>query len=247
MKLYFAGSGPNDILVKHNAFRLVTYADKNQVKNWWKVSNNKQAFLDSGAFTAFTQKKTININDYIRYIKDNKEKIEVYSVLDVIGDAEGTKHNQAYMESQGTTPLPVYHVGSPFEDLLALCKKYDYIALGGLVPHAMNKEFLRKWLDYCFHYTRDKIKCHGFGLNAEWAWKRYPFYSVDATSWLSGARYAHVEIDGQKSTKQSKTVMGMKLHTESYRVISEMALIDYVRKAEQITQLWKTRGIDWKD
>ncbi len=247
MKIYFAGSGPNAAIVKHDALRLVTYADKNQVLDYWRDSNDHTIFLDSGAFSAFTKKKVIDIDNYIQFIKENTHRIEVYAVLDVIGDAEGTKRNLAYMEQKGVNPLPVYHVGSPQADLEALCKKYDYIALGGLVPYSMNREFLKKWFDYCFQYTRDKVKVHGFGLNAVWAWKRYPFYSVDATSWLSGARYANLEVDGKKHSKESQTVIGMQLHTMHYKTISEMSLIDYQKKADMITDMWKARGIDWKD
>lgn len=51
---------------------------------------------------------------------------------------------------------------------------------------------MKAWLDNCFSIITKKkplIKIHGFGVNAFWIWERYPFYSVDATSWLMGGKF----------------------------------------------------------
>src|SRR2546423_4074021 len=66
-------------------------------------------FLDSGAFSAYSQGAKINIAAYCRYIFKYKHLLAVYSNLDVIGSAEGTLKNQRYMESKGLQPLPVFH------------------------------------------------------------------------------------------------------------------------------------------
>lgn len=244
MKLYFAGNGHNNILAKYKVPHLVTFAYKDQAEDYFNLCNEK-VFMDSGAFTAFTKGKIIDINSYIDFINKHKDKIEVYCVLDVIKDPKGTMENQIYMESKGLKPLPVFHVGADFKELLNLIKRYDYIALGGLVPYSMNKPFLESYLDTVFYHVQNKVKLHGFGLNAEWAWKKYPFYSVDSSSWLSGGRFAQLSINGKKHTKKSKSTMGMKLHTESYKVIDELSIIEYQKKVQYITDLWKLRGIIW--
>src|SRR3990167_8063836 len=51
----------------------------------------ENAFLDSGAFTAFTQGTNINIDDYIEVIKELN--IPYYAALDVIGDYKATEKN----------------------------------------------------------------------------------------------------------------------------------------------------------
>jgi hypothetical protein len=89
-----------------------------------------------GAFSAFTIGSLIDINEYVEYIKKNKEKFEVYATLDVIGDYEATERNTRYMQKCGLQPLPVFHYKSPVEYLEKLVNEYDYIALGGLVPLA---------------------------------------------------------------------------------------------------------------
>jgi len=50
-------------------------------------------FLDSGAFSSFTKKVDINIEQYIDFIKSNADLLDHYSVLDVIGDAKATLKN----------------------------------------------------------------------------------------------------------------------------------------------------------
>jgi len=66
----------------------------------YKRFHNKY-FLDSGAFSAFTKNVSIDISDYIKFIKDNKNIFKNYAVLDVIGDAKETLKNQIIMEKQG--------------------------------------------------------------------------------------------------------------------------------------------------
>ena len=80
-------------------------------RNKSKKKNKVNLFLDSGAFSAFTQGAEINIVDYIAFIKKNKKYIETYAVLDVIGSAEKTWENQRIMEKAGLSPLPCFHFG----------------------------------------------------------------------------------------------------------------------------------------
>jgi hypothetical protein len=56
-------------------------------------------FLDSGAFSAYTQGVQINLDAYCDYIHRNADIIEVASVLDGIGDPLKTFQNQDSMES----------------------------------------------------------------------------------------------------------------------------------------------------
>jgi len=115
----------------------------------------------------FTGKIKIDINEYISFIKENKDKIEVYANLDVIGNYEATEKNQQYLEASGLRPLFTFHFGSPVEKLKNAVEKYDYIALGGLVPHSKNRKRLQNWLDRCFAVIGTKCKVHGFGIMSQ--------------------------------------------------------------------------------
>ena len=151
-----------------------------------------------------------------------------------------------YMESKGLKPLPTFHYRSPLEELERLVEQYDYIALGGLVPLALKIDIMRSWLDKCFYIIRDRVKIHGFGVNAMWAWKRYPFYSVDATSWLSAAKYRQMTIQGEQINKSHKSILGLKMHTADHVEISKINMLEYVRQSKYVVKLWNKRGLIWE-
>jgi hypothetical protein len=155
-------------------------------------------FLDSGAFSAFTQKVTIDINEYIDFIKTHKDHLEVYANLDVIGDPRATWKNQMIMERAGLNPLPCFHYGDDMKWLERYLNNYDYIAFGGMVP--ISTPALSKWLDTLFgDFICDangipKVKIHGFGLTSLRLMLRYPWYSVDSTSWVMTGRMGSIYV-----------------------------------------------------
>jgi hypothetical protein len=159
-----------------------------------------RVFLDSGAFSAFTQNVTIDIEGYCDYIKKNGDIILVASVLDGIGDPLKTYQNQRIMERNGVNPLPCFHYGEDERYLQHYIDNYDYITLGGMVP--INKKQLQLWLDRIWdRYLTDKDglpirKVHGFGLTRVGLMQRYPWYSVDSSSWVQNARTGGVMIPG---------------------------------------------------
>ena len=82
------------------------------------TKNKVHLFLDSGAFSAYTLGIEINIYEYIEFIKQHKNIIDMYANLDVIATgntlndkkyaAEKTLQNQKIMEEAGLSPLPVF-------------------------------------------------------------------------------------------------------------------------------------------
>lgn len=166
-------------------------------------------FLDSGAFSAFTKKVKINIDEYIDFIKKHERYIDVYANLDVIGDADATLENQKYMESKGLNPLPVFHtLYEPFDYLVYLLDKgYSYICLGGMAT-GVDRETLITKLDISFsEYICDKetgfpkVKVHGFGLTSVDLLIRYPWFSVDSTSWVLTSRFGCIYVPVWKNGK----------------------------------------------
>ena len=72
--------------------------------------------------------------------------------------------------------------------------------------------------------------------------KRYPFYSVDSTSWLAGGRYNFVMTLKGTDLKSSHEFRGLSNAEKDKRNI--MAT---VKMTKFITELWAKRGIVWKD
>jgi len=146
-------------------------------------------FLDSGAFTAFSQGAEIRIDDYAAYIHQTADWWSVMSCLDAIGDAEGSYNNLKALESNGCKVAPVFHCREDARWLVKyLDEGYDYILLGGMVPESTR--WLHEWLDWLWgdYLTHPdgtpRVKVHGFGLTDQFLMFRYPWYSVDSSSWL---------------------------------------------------------------
>lgn len=151
-------------------------------------------FADSGAHTARTMGKSINLDEYGEWLVNVQDCCTLYANLDVIGAPDATRRNQDYLETQyGLRPIPVFHTGEPFsvlEDYIA--DGYTYIALGKLLGNSQKD--LTPWIGRCFEVAGDLAVFHGFGLTVWEQLKRWPWYSVDSSSWVGGVRYGEVRL-----------------------------------------------------
>lgn len=159
-----------------------------------------KVFLDSGAFSSFTQGVQVDLPAYCSWIRENEDFIDVASVLDAIGDARGTFKNQASMEKLGTSPLPCFHYGEPEWLLDWYVEHYPYITIGGMVP--ISTPQLKIWLDRLWHRHlthadgTPKVKVHGFGLTSLPLMMRYPWFSVDSSTWVQWAANGMILMPG---------------------------------------------------
>ena len=268
MKLYFAGSGNFLGGTKYTQSFLISYLTLKKPEKLFRFLKKtpiEDLFLDSGAFSAFTQGVKIDINDYIDFIKKTKKKFSVYATLDVIGDHEATYKNWLYMKEQGVNPLPVIHYGAPdkFFDLYFNKHKVKYLALGGLVPYVKRKPKIRQWLDYCFSkITTDywPVKIHLFGVTTQWILERYPAYSCDSTGWISGSRHRSLSLwrnnkivrgesldKATHSGKLNNLEYDLLATRKHYKELQINSLKAFLELEKFITKLWKHRGIEWKD
>lgn len=157
-----------------------------------------KVFLDSGAFSAFSLGVTIDLAAYCQYCLRNPDIIEVVSVLDGIGDPLKTFQNQLAMEQRGVRPLPCFHYGEDERYLKWYLDHYDHITLGGMVP--VHKDQLIHWLDRMWgkYLTlpngMPRLKVHGFGLTRLSLMQRYPWYSIDSSSWVQSAAHGAIMI-----------------------------------------------------
>jgi hypothetical protein len=208
-------------------------------------------FLDSGAFSAMSQGVHIDIVDYIAFVKQNKSKIKVYANLDVIGNAEATLRNQEIMEKAGLNPLPCYHYGEDKKWLQMYCEKYKYFAIGGMVPYTRKPDVLIKFLDNCFNIIMkyDKIKIHAFGIAGSLKLLlKYPFYSVDSTSWLQTAKFGQV-IELKHAKVRDKKTLEDKLWLKTSKPIERViyGAREALKQEAFVTDVWTKRGIIWND
>lgn len=204
-------------------------------------ADSKQVFLDSGAFSAFTKGIEVDIKAYCDYIHKNEdivlkdEGVLCASVLDGIGDPLKTWQNQQVMESYGVRPLPCFHYGEDERYLEWYIERYEYITLGGMVP--ISTPQLIHWLDrlweryLCDSSGRPRVKVHGFGLTSLPLMKRYPWYSVDSSTWVmwSANGMLLVPDTGQvnvSSKSSSRKIEGQHLNT--YTPPVKQAILDKI-------------------
>lgn len=165
-------------------------------------TEKKTIFLDSGAFTMFTQGAKVDLGQYTQFIKANKDIIHTASNVDHIGrGGEAISYNnQKLLQKMGANVQPVHHARDTDDWLQKyMAEGYDYIFLGGMVPETT--QYLRGWLDHIWgRYLAGKdgsakIKVHGFGLTTLQLMTRYPWYSVDSTSWLRTGSFGSIFLD----------------------------------------------------
>jgi hypothetical protein len=178
------------------------------------MGNRVDLFLDSGAYSAWTQGVPIDIQKYIEFIKEHQAMLGMYANLDVIGEggkapsrdtAEKTLQNQHIMEEAGLSPMPCFHFGEPMEYLTYYVENYEYMALGGLA--ALTTDKIRPFLDNCFgNYIcgqdgMPRIKVHGFAVTSHKLMMCYPWYSVDSTSWIMTSRMGGIFVPRTRGGK----------------------------------------------
>lgn len=261
MNLFLAASYTNGFCPGQKTFEQLTESEKlimcnlpNQLDSYHYVHSQKkvdemradgaQIFLDSGAFSAWSQGVEIPIDKYCDYIIENRDILRVEdgavmaSVLDGIGDPQKTLENQFYMEAKGAKPLPCFHFGEPLEYLDYYVANYDYITLGGMVGKKVTD--LIQWLDgiWSTHLAdgsgRARLKVHAFGITAVDVMKRYDWFSVDSSSWIQFALFGGVTTPWGviPISDQKLSIKEAGKHFDNVSPIEKKALHEYLARNE---------------
>lgn len=245
MKFYFAAANNShdfSTLVRLNVPRiLMSYFDLQKKPEFYTAVRDRDVFIDSGAFSAFTRGITIDRAKYLEFIQHNG--IRQFANLDAIGDPDQTWENQKWFESKGVKPLPVWHVGSDFGYLHRIASSYEHFAIGGMVPLARQRKKLQSALDNAWSIIRQywPRKVHAFGMSSSWILTRYPWFSSDSSSWLSYRKY------GQSQDKQvDRRTAHFRLKTKHWTKISEHEVPHFLRLEKFATDVWISRGINWE-
>lgn len=173
--LYQVNAGPlYEWLMKSGLPYLLSYFYFRKLTSYFP----NKPMLDSGAYSAMTLGKPINIDEYTAWLKLHNGAYGVAVNLDVINNPEVTYENQKYMESKGLQVLPCFHIKSPLKHLQQYIDEgYTYIGLGAVVGSSMVTKI--KFLNHCFELgKKENIKFHGFGVGLNTA-NKFPFYSID--------------------------------------------------------------------
>ncbi len=213
MDLYLVGPEKENIMkeILGNSNLLFNYISGQKATDQYKDKmGTKKLFIDSGAFSAWTQGKEINVDEYINWLNERADFIDLYGQIDVIpGDivkghtqkqvekaAEATWQNYLYMRPKMKNPdglLYTFHIGEPYYYLEQALEWRDdkgnpiqYMAFGGMV--GKTRLMREKFMDTSFTIIKDSsnpdIKVHTFGMTSFPLLEKYPIDSADSTSWI---------------------------------------------------------------
>lgn len=178
--------------------------------------------VDSGAFTAWSLGKPVQIEKYADYLVENRKHIDHAVALDVIGDWKQSAKNYDRLASMlaGRVPMvPIWHIGSPLSEMERLCREYDYVAIGGAVPYAKRPKMLMQHLIPAHKIARDAgVKLHGLGVTGKTAMMRLPWYSADSSGWVSSHRFGSLGLKDARGHEQ-KIQFGKPLTHEHRKII----------------------------
>ena len=199
MKVYLAGTqGDKGGLVGDRSglylLESFEYLNDKKMLNY----KNHNFLLDSGAFTFMNKTKSrcdwdLYITNYGNFI--NKHNINLFFELDidvVVGLKETERLRNKLETITKKQCIPVWHKSRGLAYWIKMCEDYSYVAIGGIVTKEIKKS------EYSFFSPLLKIarerncKVHGLGYTNIKGLKKYPFYSVDSTSWISGQKFLNM-------------------------------------------------------
>lgn len=214
--LYLAGSYSSDVeqkIMQLGVNRLASQLnDRNLLGKWiefQKEGNKRKLFIDSGAFSAHTKGRELDVDEYIQYLNDRQGMFEVIAQVDKIPGEFGKPktleqlleapeqswQNYLYMRERVIDKdrlTPIFHQGEDFKYLKRMLETTfdgEHIPYIGISPaNDLNTKVKMEWFELVFKIIRDSsnpnVKTHAFGMTSLKVLERYPFYSADSTSWL---------------------------------------------------------------
>lgn len=231
---YFTGIGFENVILReaflsypNSCLLLSQLNQRKDIYKWIEYFKNHpndhhKLFIDSGAFSAWTLGKEIDVEEYITFINSYKNFITVAAAVDNIPgiprssklatpqevkeSADKTWENFLYMRSKMEDPsklLYTYHVGEPLSYLeTALDYKdsfgyIDYIAIGGLV--GKSEDIIISELSQIMESLKKKknqnLKIHLFGMTRLDLLERFSVTSADSTSFIMEGAYGNIRIN----------------------------------------------------
>lgn len=161
-----------------------------------QVIKKKQGygFFESDAFWEY-------VDSYAEFVKKHKDGMDYYANVDVIFKPELSWKVLKHLENvHKLNPVPVIHYNTDLKWLSRhLDEGYDYIGLGGL-GQTVTKSNYYGWADRVFDYICPYpsrlpiIKVHGFAMTSYDLMVRYPWFSVDSSSWCKSAAFGSIYI-----------------------------------------------------
>lgn len=197
-------------------FILLSYAHIRSQQAWKRHVDELglKVLLDSGAFTEWKAKKNgkaypdIRIEDYAKFISDNRDRFHAWFNLDVVGDPSTSRKNEEYLRDAGLPCIPVWHARGSLDVLDDMVKQdHSIIGIGGTVGLSERKrkevfdQVFQQYPSQNFHF------CGGSSRLLT----QYEWFSADSTGWLAARMYGAIitQHGQQKAPADMSTVEAM--------------------------------------
>ena len=200
--------------------------ERSSIKEWVNYLRanpdcKSKLFIDSGAFTAYTKGKEVDVDDYIKLINEIDDCVKVFAQVDKIPGRWGVKQtpeelaeaprqsweNYLYMVERVKSPkklLPIFHQGEDFKWLKNMINyKYSDGSYIDYIGISCNKEYSTgewiEWFTKCFKIIHESlnpnVKTHAFGMTSLKILEQFPFTSADSTSWIRSASFGNIILN----------------------------------------------------
>ena len=228
--LYFAGSVKPELdkfCLERNCNKLYSQLNERKaILNVIKLKSEKPSgskiFIDSGAWSAHSKGKEIDVNEYIKFLNDNDENFYIYAQLDKIpGEFRKPKtkeqkleapeiswNNYLYMKDKVKSRdklLPIFHQGEDYKWLKNMLeyihpdtgKHIPYIGISPANDVSVSEKipFIENCFDIIKNSSNPDVKTHAFGMTSLNVLEQYPFTSADSTSWIMAGANGNIITD----------------------------------------------------
>ena len=223
MKVYLAGASNLNTIInqvyqeldkqKLNDYHIPLLESFQYINNWMApyIVNKWDFILDSGAFTfmnGMTKQNKINWDEYVEKYAEfiNKYDIKLFFELDIdylIGLKEVERLREKLHKLTNKQSISVWHKSRGKDYYIRMVQEFDYVAIGGL---AIGGIHFQKQIEPVFPWFiknahKNNCKIHALGYTSVSGLYKYPFDSVDSTSWIYGNKLGLIyRFDGYKMT-----------------------------------------------
>lgn len=183
-------------------------------------------------------------DDYMKMLAADKRFMEAEHVQVVeldVGNWEMKEARRRRFEAAGFRLVPVLEPADPPAYIDRVVTEYSYVGFGGIAM-SRGKLSARHFSSALLRCRKSMTRTHGFGMTRQEPMRRMPFYSVDSTSWLSGARYGITYVFRNGQLKQFLKDVRKKLRRQV-----EAAGLDFVKFAtddQDTVNAWNM--LQWK-
>ena len=207
----------------------------NQAIKWKHEGFCQWLFCDSGAYSVHTGKLHVTQDEYIEFINEISDEIDVFAQLDTIpGKFKQPKSPEDYIKSAEDSwsnflhmrenvkdkhkVMPVYHFGEDIKYLQRMLEfkdeegdQLDYIGLSPANDASVQARmiYLKNMYDILKKSPNPNVKTHVYGFTSLNAMSKFPCYSADSISHrlISGYNKIFTQNFGIISvTRQPRTV-----------------------------------------